>query len=128
MLFFLFTVYTMKYQQLVNMQGKWPSYLFISLNYFAAVAIMLFHVDIVRRYHSSIPRGVEITLALIPYTLSGYFTKYCFFQSARSGPDCPRWIKLFYRPNCRPEWPQIVPFFYRVDRLINSSQSKTIGP
>ena len=33
--------------------------------------------------------------------LNGHFTKDCFFQSARSGPDCPDDF-LFYRPDCRP--------------------------
>ena len=29
-----------------------------------------------------------------------------FFESARSGPDCPPWIKIFYRPYCRPKSPR----------------------
>ena len=40
-----------------------------------------------------------------------HFTKDCFFQSARSGPDCPRWFNFFDRPDCRPESPPIVRFF-----------------
>ena len=50
-----------------------------------------------------------------------------FFQSARSGPDCPRWI-FFYRPVFRPESPPIVPFFDRVVLLKKNSRSKPVGP
>ena len=32
-----------------------------------------------------------------------------FFQSARSGPDCPRWINCFDWHDCRPEAPPVVP-------------------
>ena len=60
-------------------------------------------------------------------TLSGHFTKDWFFQSARSGTDCPQWI-CFYRPVFRPESPPIVPFFDRVVLLKKNSRSKPVGP
>ena len=50
-----------------------------------------------------------------------------FFQLARSGRDCPRWINCFVdRPDCRPESPRQSVRQLFLDMLKNSSQSKTV--
>ena len=43
---------------------------------------------------------------VVMYCNVGISPMIVFPQSARSGPDCSRWINLFDRPDCRPESPR----------------------
>ena len=59
---------------------------------------------------------------------SGISLRIVFFQSARSGSDCPWWINTFDRYDCRPASPRKCDQLLFLNMLKNSSRSNTVVP